>query len=255
MEHQDWSFRLYVDGFFTPLYLRCFAYNVFSLLGQRCHRWHELAPAQGAQLCAWPLGLPPLNLASRPLLLHQVVDKPAEQHKTLSHAISRAAATGAIDLQNSGSADKLSEVLQTFSVAQDRVGGFRLEQDKEIQKDFLAPWSALTNNQIPAAMKARSNVKSARLVEAGKTKFCRQAHLLFSTDWALIPPAPDKPHWATKQGPKPSRSALRLRPPRKDVSAAFLTLFSRPMLILCSQLSTLLKSRVLCSEVAAVCPS
>lgn len=94
----------------------------------------------------------------------KVVDKPPEHHKTLSHAISRAAATGAIDLQNSGSGDALSSALQTFSVAEDRVGGFRLEQDKAIQKDFLTPWSALTNNQIPAAMKARSNVKSARSI-------------------------------------------------------------------------------------------
>jgi len=53
--------------------------------------------------------------------------------------------------------------LQQYAIAQDKVGSVRLEQDQTISREFLAPWSATVNSQLAAAMKARANVKSARL--------------------------------------------------------------------------------------------
>lgn len=91
-----------------------------------------------------------------------VTDKPPAQHKTLAHALSRAAANGAVDLGGAGTTDRLGAGLQVYALAQEKVGGARLEQDHAISKQFVQPWSAMLNNQIAAALKSRANVKQAR---------------------------------------------------------------------------------------------
>lgn len=92
-----------------------------------------------------------------------VLDKPQDQHKTMAHALSRAAASGAIALEGGNSqGTRLAKALQEYAVAQDQVGSTRLQQDATISRDFNAPWSATLNSQINAAMKARANVKSTR---------------------------------------------------------------------------------------------
>jgi hypothetical protein len=58
--------------------------------------------------------------------------------------------------------DRLATALQSYAVAQDKVGQLRLEQDKAISEDFVQPWSTTVNSQIQAANRSRQNVKSAR---------------------------------------------------------------------------------------------
>ena len=58
---------------------------------------------------------------------------------------------------------RLSTVLKTYAVAQDKVGAARLVQDEEVSKNFIQPWSATLNTSIQAAIKSRQNVKAARI--------------------------------------------------------------------------------------------
>ncbi|KAL8286339.1 hypothetical protein RQP46_004827 [Phenoliferia psychrophenolica] len=88
-----------------------------------------------------------------------VAEKPAEVHKTLPHALSRAAGTAALEVGPS----RLSNVLKTYSVAMDSVGTARLIQDEDISKNMVQPWSATLNSSLQAAIKSRQNVKSARI--------------------------------------------------------------------------------------------
>jgi hypothetical protein len=107
---------------------------------------------------------------------------PPTAHKTLNHALSRGAASGALELgasatdlagvgstlksTSSGTGgveeSKLGEALQKFALAQDRVGNLRLTQDDAINGGFLTPWNAF-GSQIALAVKARQSVREARL--------------------------------------------------------------------------------------------
>ncbi|CEH13549.1 hypothetical protein CBOM_01465 [Ceraceosorus bombacis] len=108
---------------------------------------------------------------------------PPEVHRTLAHALSRGAASGALELGASptsiaglptspasgpsggnlaGEESKLGEALQKFALAQDRVGNARLAQDDSIRQGFLQPWQAF-GAQITVAIKARQAVRDARL--------------------------------------------------------------------------------------------
>lgn len=93
-----------------------------------------------------------------------VANKPTEVAKTLPHALSRAAASGAIELGggSSAQADNLSKALQSFAVAEDKIGTTRLAQDQQITNNFLRPWNTLTVS-LQATMKSRQNVRTARL--------------------------------------------------------------------------------------------
>jgi hypothetical protein len=83
-----------------------------------------------------------------------VLSAPPSQHKTLAHALSRAAGHGAITLKDAQQSDALAGALQSYAVAQDSVGAARLAQDAEIARDCNAIWQA-TLTQINAANKAR----------------------------------------------------------------------------------------------------
>lgn len=111
-------------------------------------------------------------------------DKPVEQKKTLPHALSRAAAGGALDLTGGNAAAhvpdaslsqgdiRLGKALQSYAVAQDKVGKARLAQDSAITNNFYKPWNSTLNTQIAAATKARAHVKSARLsLDAARAKY------------------------------------------------------------------------------------
>jgi hypothetical protein len=113
--------------------------------------------------------------------------------KTLPHALSRAAKSGAQEL---GAEDKLGAALATYATAMDKVSGSRAEracvspethrdapstscvawtkantqvgdarlaQDSLIAERFVTPWQATLSTSIGLAMKARANVKTARL--------------------------------------------------------------------------------------------
>jgi hypothetical protein len=110
---------------------------------------------------------------------------PPTAHKTLNHALSRGAASGALELGASATdlaglssqtiktssggkgtggpeESKLGEALQKFALAEDRVGNLRLTQDDAINGGFLTPWNAF-GSQIQLALKARQSVREARL--------------------------------------------------------------------------------------------
>ncbi|GAA5943933.1 uncharacterized protein JCM15063_006551 [Sporobolomyces koalae] len=58
-----------------------------------------------------------------------VAEKPSEVQKTLPHALSRAAASGAASV----GPGRLANTLKTYAVAQDNIGNARNHQDEEIQ--------------------------------------------------------------------------------------------------------------------------
>lgn len=66
--------------------------------------------------------LPTLNLIGHP-------QKPVEVQKTLPHALSRAAASGAVEV----GPGRLSNVLKTYAVTQDKVGTARTRMDEDIR--------------------------------------------------------------------------------------------------------------------------
>lgn len=99
----------------------------------------------------------------------QATSAPENVHRTLPHALSRAAASGAIQLgasptniaglqtptgvpAESAQPGKLAEALQKFALAQDRLGNARLGQDAQIREGFLKPWQSF-GNQVNVAMK------------------------------------------------------------------------------------------------------
>ncbi|ORX35932.1 BAR domain-containing family protein [Kockovaella imperatae] len=82
------------------------------------------------------------------------------QPKTLPHAMSRAAKAGATEL---GSGDRLGMALAVYGSAMEKVGDARMSQDQMISEKFVTPWSATLSTSIGLAMKARANVKTARL--------------------------------------------------------------------------------------------
>ena len=116
----------------------------------------------------------------------EATDKPVEQKKTLPHALSRAAAGGALDLNGGGASGggispdasvsqgdiRLGKALQSYAVAQDKIGKARLAQDSAITNNFYKPWNSTFNTQISAATRARQQVKSARLsLDAARAKY------------------------------------------------------------------------------------
>ncbi|WVQ70926.1 hypothetical protein IAR50_000451 [Cryptococcus sp. DSM 104548] len=81
------------------------------------------------------------------------------QPKTLSHALSRAAKSGATELGD----DRLGVNLGIYGAAMEKVGDARLAQDQLISERFVHPWQATLSTSIGLALKARANVKESRL--------------------------------------------------------------------------------------------
>ncbi|WFD43065.1 hypothetical protein MPSI1_001717 [Malassezia psittaci] len=106
----------------------------------------------------------------------QATIAPPTDPRTLPHAISRSAATAAIDLGKTPAVTspqigtepvttnegRLGELLQLLAVAEDKIGTERLVQDKTIVQSFVNVWSNF-GAQIQLAIKARQTVKDARL--------------------------------------------------------------------------------------------
>jgi hypothetical protein len=89
------------------------------------------------------------------------------QPKTFAHAIARAAlaSSQALKVADAGlkEADSLSDALEKYAIAEEKVGEARLAQDANIQAKFLAGWSTTLNTQIQFATKQRKSAESARL--------------------------------------------------------------------------------------------
>jgi hypothetical protein len=90
---------------------------------------------------------------------------PVNQHKTLPHALTRAATNASAALVNApnGSEDKLARALAAYASAWDKVAEARIAQDAAIQTQYLAPWKATMSQSIDVAMKARLAVRASRL--------------------------------------------------------------------------------------------
>ena len=90
------------------------------------------------------------------------------QPKTFNHAIARASLAGSQMLQQTHPAnageDPLSQALEKYALAEEKVGEARLAQDQQIQARFLAGWQTTLNTNVQFATKARNNVENSRLM-------------------------------------------------------------------------------------------
>lgn len=90
-----------------------------------------------------------------------------KEHKTLNHALARAAAQGSATL---GSTEPLSAGLEKFALAEAKIGDARLAQDALISSRFNSAFSATLSTGLQIAQKARKNVHKARLtLDAAKS--------------------------------------------------------------------------------------
>lgn len=87
------------------------------------------------------------------------------QHKTLPHALYRAAATASAELSNTnaGREDKLNDAVTAYGMAWEKIADARLEQDQTIKDMFLLPWQQTLNASLGVAVKARQAVRFSRL--------------------------------------------------------------------------------------------
>jgi len=106
-----------------------------------------------------------LNLKGTNLPAPPPVQAAPQQHKTLPHALGRAAtlATTTLQAAPAGTDDKLARALAAYASAWDKVADARVTQDAAIQTNFLAPWRQTLSTSIEVAMKARTAVRTSRL--------------------------------------------------------------------------------------------
>jgi hypothetical protein len=92
-------------------------------------------------------------------------EPPVLQHKTLPHALYRAAATASVELSNVNPAgdDKLNHAITAFGMAWEKIADARLQQDDTIRDSFLLPWQQTLNASLTVAIKARQAVRLSRL--------------------------------------------------------------------------------------------
>lgn len=95
---------------------------------------------------------------------------PQHHHKTLPHALARAATAAATSISGPANAaapaesgDKLGKALALYANGWERVAAARLDQDDAIITNFLAPWQQTLNTSITLALKARQAVQVSRL--------------------------------------------------------------------------------------------
>lgn len=103
---------------------------------------------------------------------------PPQQHKTLPHALTRAAHAAAVSVSSSGAStapgetDRLGKALGLYAGGWDKVAHARLDQDAAVQENFLHPWQTTLNASIAVAMKARQAVRVSRLeLDAAKQTY------------------------------------------------------------------------------------
>ncbi|TDL16296.1 hypothetical protein BD410DRAFT_795497 [Rickenella mellea] len=105
------------------------------------------------------------NLKGTKLPAPSASTPPPAQHKTLPHALGRAATAATQTLQNThlGSEDRLAKGLGYYSAAWDKIASARVTQDVVIRTRFLQPWQQTLSTSIAVAMKARQAVGVSRL--------------------------------------------------------------------------------------------
>ncbi|KAI0338177.1 hypothetical protein BDW22DRAFT_1415680 [Trametopsis cervina] len=89
----------------------------------------------------------------------------AQQHKTLPHALGRAAINAATTLQATavGGEDKLAKAVAGYAGAWEKIADARVTQDETIRQHFLQPWQQTLSTSINVALKARQAVRVSRL--------------------------------------------------------------------------------------------
>ncbi|KAG1774969.1 BAR domain-containing family protein [Suillus placidus] len=105
------------------------------------------------------------NLKGTNLPTPSPVAPQVSQHKTLPHALGRAATNAASAMQRTpgGIEDKLGKALTVYAEVFDNIASARVEQDESIQTQYLRPWQTTLSTSINVAMKARQAVRISRL--------------------------------------------------------------------------------------------
>ncbi|KAG2347638.1 hypothetical protein BDR05DRAFT_1041634 [Suillus weaverae] len=105
------------------------------------------------------------NLKGTNLPTPSPVAPQVSQHKTLPHALGRAATNAASAMQRTpgGNEDKLGKALTVYAEVFDNIASARVEQDESIQTQYLRPWQTTLSTSINVAMKARQAVRISRL--------------------------------------------------------------------------------------------
>ena len=99
---------------------------------------------------------------------------PVPQHKTLPHALGRAATTAANVLTEvpGGQEDRLGQALAEYGGAWEKIAHARVQHDETIALKFLLPWQQTLQTQINVAVKARQAVRVSRLeLDAAKQTY------------------------------------------------------------------------------------
>jgi hypothetical protein len=111
---------------------------------------------------------------------------PDPQHKTLPHALSRAAHTSSSILAQApgGKDDRLGKALAGYGGAWEKIGDVRVQHDDAIVSGFLAPWQQNLQTSINVAVKARHAVRLSRLeLDAAKQTYV--IHALYTPSTTL----------------------------------------------------------------------
>ncbi|KAJ7043591.1 BAR domain-containing family protein [Mycena alexandri] len=106
------------------------------------------------------------NLKGTNLPAPAPVTLPAQQHKTLPHALGRSstAAATAIQATNTGGAeDKLGKALGLYAEGWEKIASARVQHDTTVRGAFLHPWQSTLTTSITVAVKARQAVRVSRL--------------------------------------------------------------------------------------------
>ncbi|KAI6017857.1 BAR domain-containing family protein [Pisolithus marmoratus] len=105
------------------------------------------------------------NLKGTNLPVPSPVAPPTAQHKTLPHALCRAATTAAKAMQSSpgGNEQKLCGALAEYAGAWNRIADARIQHDESVYTEYLQPWQTTLSTSIGVAMKARQAVRVSRL--------------------------------------------------------------------------------------------
>jgi hypothetical protein len=99
---------------------------------------------------------------------------PVPQHKTLPHALSRAANSAADTLGQvpGGHDDRLGQALGVYGGAWEKIADARVQHDDTVVRNFLLPWQQTLQAQINVAVKARQAVRGSRLeLDAAKQAY------------------------------------------------------------------------------------
>ncbi|KAJ7334110.1 BAR domain-containing family protein [Mycena albidolilacea] len=106
------------------------------------------------------------NLKGTNLPAPAPVVPPAQQHKTLPHAIGRASTTAAQAILSgnaAGAEDRLGKALGLYAEGWEKIASARVHHDTAVRSGFLHPWQQTLSTSINVALKARQAVRVSRL--------------------------------------------------------------------------------------------